>query len=51
MFVSSRSDINKMSICVELHKWFEPVQGIWCHERVRLNSPIQMQVIGVEHCV
>jgi hypothetical protein len=45
------SDINKMSICTKIHKWFEPVQCVWCNLRERLNIPLQLQVLGVEHCV
>jgi hypothetical protein len=49
MFVSMRSDINKMSLCVELQKWSEHVKGVRCHTRERLNSPLQLQVVGLEH--
>jgi hypothetical protein len=49
MFVSAHSDINKMSIFTEIHKWSKPMQGVRRHMRERLNIPLQLQVVGVEH--
>jgi hypothetical protein len=40
-----------MSICMEILKWSQPMQGVRRHIRERLNIPLKLQVIGVEHCV
>jgi hypothetical protein len=50
-FVYACSDINKMLVCMELHKGPEPIQGVRRHIRERINSPLQLQVVGVEHYI
>jgi hypothetical protein len=41
MFVSASSDINKISICVELHKWPKPVQGVVKFGSIDSHSPMR----------
>jgi hypothetical protein len=48
---STHNDIDEVPVCVELRKWPEPMQCIQRHVRERLNGPLQLQIIGVEHRV
>jgi hypothetical protein len=51
MFVSMRSDIYEVPICMELHYWPEPMKDVRCHVREGFDGSFKFQIIGVEHCV
>jgi hypothetical protein len=45
------SDINKVSICVELHEGSEPVQGVRHHTRDSPNIPLQLEIVCVKYYI
>jgi hypothetical protein len=49
--VSVHSDVNEVPVCMELCDWSEPMKCIWHHVREGFNGPLQLQVVGVEHCI
>jgi hypothetical protein len=51
MLVCTRSDINEVSICVELHERSELVQGVRRHARDNPDIPLQLEIVRVEYCV
>jgi hypothetical protein len=40
-----------MPICAELHKGPKTIQGVRCHTRKRINSHLQLQVVGMEYYI
>jgi hypothetical protein len=48
MLICSRRDIDEVSICVELHERYEPIQGVWHHARDNFDGLLQLEIVCVE---
>jgi hypothetical protein len=48
MLISMHCDIDEMAVCAEFHQGPEPVESIWGYGRFRLDSSLQLVVIGVD---
>jgi len=51
MLIYSRSDIDEVSIYVELHEGLEPLQGVWHHARFIFDIPLHLEIICVKYYI